>query len=583
MTGNNEFFTPEEVDEQIDSLAQGLAQQNGTNADAARVSSHLRQVYARNSQQHTRTLERAWQRIVEEHQFAKQTSQEKGQLIFMEEYQGELQTPQELQTLNSNRVLRKRRAFIQRFGILAAVVFIGILVGGMLLVLHTVRQSNPSYVKNNTHNTTHTGSDGKPHPKPPHPITGGKCTLDTTVTHPRQSTSSVPGLYIFAFNEQSDNLLYRYDTHAKKVVWSKKLCNAFQSNGTVEQNGILYLAGTDWTHESSSGSVSYLYALNETDGSVIWGMQFPTRVIPGTPVGNVAVPTPTTGQSVPTPTMGQSSPIDLGMIETPTIANGIAYVVQRSGIVYALDAATGSQLWTYDTGRNAWATTSDGNGSIVDPSSIQVVNGVAYGSIVDRLFALETKSGKARWTHSFSKELNINQAPAIANGTIYLTAFVPGYGSVTNLDTYIYAFDAQTGVQKWVTVKMRGYINGPLMLSGKVYVMSYDSVWYTLNPANGSIEAHKTLSNAGSVVINGVLYNITDTTLGVLNPDGSTKWSVPVVGKYPFIDDVQNGIIYVSGRGSGIYAYSAANGVFLWHYEGYLPQPNGQVIVTIVS
>ena len=102
MSGNNEFFTPEEVDEQINSLAQGLAQQNGTNVDAARISSHLRQLYARNSQQHTRTLERAWQRIVEEHKFAKQTSQEKGQLISMQEYQGELQTPQELQTLNSN-------------------------------------------------------------------------------------------------------------------------------------------------------------------------------------------------------------------------------------------------------------------------------------------------------------------------------------------------------------------------------------------------------------------------------------------------------------------------------------------------
>lgn len=381
----------------------------------------------------------------------------------------------------------------------------------------------------------------------------------------------MPGLYVFALNEQSDNLLYRYDTHTKKVVWSKKLCNAFQSNGTVEQNGILYLAGTDWTHESSSGSVSYLYALNETDGSVIWGMQFPTRVVPVPPVKGLP-------KNIP-----QSSPIDLGMIETPTIVNGIAYVVQRSGVVYALDATSGSQLWTYDTGRNAWATTSDGNGSIVDPSSIQVVNGVAYGSIVDRLFALDTKSGKALWTHSFSKELNINQAPAIANGTIYLTAFVPGYGSVMNPDTYIYAFDAQTGVQKWVTVKMRGYINGPITLSGKVYVMSYDSIWYTLNPANGSIEAHKTLSNAGPVVSNGVLYNITDTTLGVLNPDGSTKWSVPVVGKYPFIDDVQNGIIYVSGRGSGIYAYNATNGMFLWHYEGYLPQPNGQVIVTIAS
>ncbi len=568
MTANNEFFTPEEVDEQIDFLSQAHNQHHESNAQAARVISHLRQFYARNSQKNTHALERAWKRVVEEHRLAKKTSQEKGQPISMHENQGD---QQERQTLNSNLASHKRRALAQRFSILAAIVFIGMLVGGMILVLNTARQS-----KNNTpvvKNHINTGSDGKHRPKPPHPITGGKCTLDTTVTHPQQSTSSVPGLYVFALNDQSDNILYRYDRHTKQVVWSKKLCTAFQSNGTVERNGILYLAGTVWPQAYNSSSVSYLYALNDSDGSVIWGTQFPAKIIPVAPIKGLPK------------NMVQPSPIDLGMIETPTIVNGIAYVVQRSGIVYALDAASGGQLWTFDTGRNAWATTSDGmGGSIVDPSSIQVVNGVVYGAIVDRFFALDAKSGKEFWMHSFNKVLNINQDPAIANGTIYLTVFVPGYGTVMNPDTYIYAFDAQTGAQKWVTVKMHGYINGPIAFRGKVYVLSYGGMWYTLNPSNGSIVSRKTLPIIGvgvPVAINGVLYSITD-ALAVLNADGSTKWSVPVTGKYPFIDDVQDGIIYVSGRGSGIYAYSAANGSLLWHYEGYLPQLNGQVMVTIV-
>ena len=153
-------------------------------------------------------------------------------------------------------------------------------------------------------------------------------------------------------------------------------------------------------------------------------------------------------------------------------------------------------------------------------------------------------------------------------------------------DTYIYAFDARTGTQQWVTKKLRGYINGPTAaFNGKVYVMSYDSVWYTLSASSGAIESQKTLPNNGvssPVAINGVLYSITDTTLAMLNPDGSARWSVPVTGKYPFIDDVQGGVIYVSGRGSGIYAYSASNGSLLWHYEGYLPQPDDIVLVTIV-
>ncbi|HEY6541212.1 MAG TPA: PQQ-binding-like beta-propeller repeat protein, partial [Ktedonobacteraceae bacterium] len=485
MTAHEEFFTPEEIDEQIELLSHGPAQGRATDAQAAQAISQLHDFYTREPEEHTPALERAWRRIVEEHQFAQQSSQKEGQPVSMQHYS---RGQQQQSAHNNDRTSHKKRTFARQIGILAAVLFIGILIGSMALVLNAARQNaapHTAQVKNNTH----TASDGKPHPKPPHPITGGKCTLDTTVTHAQQSTSSVPGLYIFALNQQSDNLLYRYNTDTKQVVWSKKLCNAFESNGSIEHNGVLYLAGTDMTNEATTGSVSYLYALNESDGSVIWGVRFPASVIPQ--------PVPKNLPENVAAQMRKSSPIDLGMIETPTFANGTVYVMQRSGIVYALDATNGGQLWTFNTGRNAWATTSEGGGSIVDPSSIQVVDGVAYGSIVDRLFALDAKSGAQLWMHSFHDALNINQAPFIANGTIYLTAFVPGYGTVMHPDTYIYAFDAQTGTQKWATPKLRGYINGPTALNGTAHALSYDGIWYTLKPSNGSIEAQTALSSSG--------------------------------------------------------------------------------------
>lgn len=564
MLGKDEFFTPKEIDEQIDFLAQRHEQRYETDEPAAHVVSRLQQFYPKKPEKQTSTLERAWERIVEAHRLARQASHEKEHLIALQNDQNEPQT------LKSNPATSKKRAFVQQLNVLAAVLCVGMLVGGMVLLSKTSRQAQ----KPHTPHQMHVASGGTPLPKPPHPITGGKCALDTTVADAQQSKTSVPGLYIFASNIQSDNILYRYDLHTKKVLWSKKLCGAFNSNGTVEQNGILYLAGTDVTHESGSGWVSYLYALNESDGSAIWGVKFPTSV---TPFKKPSSPQESSNYG--------SSPPELGAIEMPTIMNGIVYVVQRTGIVYAFDAATGSQLWAFDTGHTAWATTSQGNGSIVDPSSIQVVNGVAYGSIVDRVFALNAKSGKKLWMHTFDKVLNINQSPAIADGAISVTAYVPGYGSATNPDSYIYAFDAQTGTQKWKSVKIRGYINGPTAFNGKVYAMDYDGTWYTLNASNGAIEAHTALPNGGvssPTLIHDVLYSITDTRLAVLNPDGSAKWTVPVTEKYPFIDDVQGGIIYVTGRGSGLYAYSTTDGKLLWHYPGYLPQPDGIVLVTIV-
>ena len=559
---SEEFFTPEEIDEQIDALVSKSEPMAETASSAKQIAERLHQFYTHDPEKYTHTLERAWERIVAEHLLAASTFQEKGKLIPMHDSQ-----EQERQTLNSRRPSSQKRTLVQRLGLLAAVAFIGLLVGGMVFFL------NAGHSASNGKGSARLASGGTPFPTPAHPIVGGKCTLDTTVSHPQQSKSDVPGLYIFATNEQSNNLLYRYDVQTKKVVWSKKFCNAFNSNGTIEQNGILYLAGSDITHESDSGTVSYLYALNEADGSVIWGIQFPTTVAP------FAKGSPNYG----------SSSRDFGVIETPTIANGIVYVVQRTGIVYAYNATTGSQLWTFNTGHNAWATTSRGNGSIVDPSSVQVVNGVAYGVSVDRAYALDAQSGKQLWMYSFNNALNINQTLAIDHGTAYLTAYLPGYGTVMHPDTYIYALDAQSGAKKWATQKLTGYINGPVVFNNSVHALSYDGVWYTFNSSNGAVEAQTGLAGSygGPTLINGVLYNLTsdaaNNTLSVLNADGSAKWSAPVSGKFPFIDDVQGGIIYVSGRGTGVYAYSATDGHLLWHYAGYLPQPEGILAVSIIS
>lgn len=569
MTGNDKFFTPENVDEQIDSLSRNPDRHHGIDSQEARVIEDLQRLYAKMPENHARVIGQAWERIVEQRQTTQRTSPEKGKLIPMQRSQ------EEQQLRNDVPASRKKRTLVRQLSLLVAIVVTGILIVSMVFVLNSARHGGVGP-------NSQVASGGTPQPIPPHPITGGACTIDTTTPHPQASKTSVPGLYIFAQNNLSDNVLYRYDSQAQQVVWSKKLCHLFDLSGTVEQNGILYVAGVDTTHESESGKgdVSYLYALNDTDGSAIWGVQFPTDVAP--------VPKGSPNQ--------ESSSFDFGGIEAPTVANGIVYIMQRSGIVYAFNAATGGQLWTFNAGRNAGL--NDGGSGILAPSSIQVVNGVAYGSIVDHVFALDAVSGKKLWMHSFNNALDINAAPAIANGTVYLAVNTDEYGISIPPDSYVYAFDARTGAQRWVTAKLHNYLS-PLTLNGGVYVMSDNSGWYTLNPANGAIEAQTTLTassyggsinvvggpvviNDGPVAINGVLYDLTNITLSVLNPDGSTKWSVPITEQYPTLDDVQNGVIYVSGRGSGVYAYSATDGTLLWHYEGYLPQPDGTSSVTVV-
>jgi outer membrane protein assembly factor BamB len=157
------------------------------------------------------------------------------------------------------------------------------------------------------------------------------------------------------------------------------------------------------------------------------------------------------------------------------------------------------------------------------------VNGVAYGMIVDRLYALDARSGRKLWMYSFNDTLNVGHALAIADNILYFTASVPDDMSATVFDSYIYAFDAQTGIEKWASVKRPG-LTDPIVLKGKLYVTDPNATWYTLNPANGAIEAQRPLPFGASVpsLINSVLYDTSSTRLMALNPDGSVQWSAPV-------------------------------------------------------
>jgi outer membrane protein assembly factor BamB len=61
---------------------------------------------------------------------------------------------------------------------------------------------------------------------------------------------------------------------------------------------------------------------------------------------------------------------------SPAVANGVVYIGSNNGYIYALNAASGIQLWNYSTSNPVW-------------SSPAVVNGVVYiGSTDGNVYAL---------------------------------------------------------------------------------------------------------------------------------------------------------------------------------------------------
>src|SRR5439155_14001745 len=113
----------------------------------------------------------------------------------------------------------------------------------------------------------------------------------------------------------------------------------------------------------------------------------------------------------------------------PAVAGGVVYWGSATGTFYALDAATGTTLWStpiYIAG-------------LVGPA---VVDGVVYvGGADGTVHALDAATGLQLWSYD-TGAIDIGSSPAVANGVVYVA---PGPGTMTSL----VALDAASGTLLW--------------------------------------------------------------------------------------------------------------------------------------
>ncbi len=136
-----------------------------------------------------------------------------------------------------------------------------------------------------------------------------------------------------------------------------------------------------------------------------------------------------------------------GVETTPIVVDGTMYVTSSWSVVYALNAKTGEELWTYDpkvdrqVGFHACC-------DVVN-RGVAVWNGKVYVAALDgRLIALDAKTGKPVWTTLTvdpSRPYTITQAPRIIKGRV----MVGNSGAEYGVRGYISAYDAETGKLDW--------------------------------------------------------------------------------------------------------------------------------------
>jgi quinohemoprotein ethanol dehydrogenase len=136
-----------------------------------------------------------------------------------------------------------------------------------------------------------------------------------------------------------------------------------------------------------------------------------------------------------------------GMEATPIVVDGVMFATGSWSKVFALDARSGKELWTYDPqvpGKYGVVACCD-----VVNRGVAVWEGSVFSASLDgRLFALDAKTGVRQWevkTTPDDTAYTITGAPRVIDGLVIIGNGGAEYG----VRGYISAYDAQSGELVW--------------------------------------------------------------------------------------------------------------------------------------
>jgi len=136
-----------------------------------------------------------------------------------------------------------------------------------------------------------------------------------------------------------------------------------------------------------------------------------------------------------------------GVEATPLIVDGVMYLTGPWSVVYALDAKSGREIWTYDPNVPGEAG-ANGCCDVVN-RGVAVYDGKIFvGTFDGRLQALDSRTGELLWSKTTidqNKPYTITSSPRAAKGKV----FIGNSGAKSGVRGYISAYDTNTGDLVW--------------------------------------------------------------------------------------------------------------------------------------
>ena len=248
-----------------------------------------------------------------------------------------------------------------------------------------------------------------------------------------------------------------------------------------------------------------------------------------------------------------------GVHSSPAVFKGVVYFGSDDGNLYAVNANTGALLWRFAAG-----------GPVGTPAVYSTPNNLAIvyvGCGDGTVYSIKASTGGLLWKYATGASA-FYFAPAVSRGVVY----------VDDEYDHLYAFNAVTGRLLWMnTLFAPGYIRASsVVANGAVYIAAAGGGLQALDANTGAfLWAEDVAALAQPAVDTSVVYAAgagydDELVLKALNTStGAVLW------KHVISDEsldytaasVANGVVYTASFTSGLRAFNASTGDQLWEYN----------------